>query len=158
MRGLTPSASSGQAVQEGRASRERQITHKGCERIAQASEPARGNQGRTVDPAGLVVVYTVLYIQMRFLWDEAKNRGNRKKHGISFDTAVEVFLDPLHLTREDRVSGGEQRWQTIGMVNGLLLVLVAYAVVDDREEILRIISARRVTRQERIEYEEASEI
>jgi uncharacterized protein len=95
---------------------------------------------------------------MRFLWDEAKNRGNRKKHGISFDTAVEVFLDPLHLTREDRVSGGEQRWQTIGMVNGLLLVLVAYAVVDDREEILRIISARRVTRQERIEYEEASEI
>ncbi|HEY0308444.1 MAG TPA: BrnT family toxin [Acidobacteriaceae bacterium] len=97
-------------------------------------------------------------MQMRFTWDELKNRGNRRKHGISFDTATQVFLDPLHLSRQDRIVEGEERWQTMGMVNGVLLVLVAYAVVDEYEEILRIISARRVTRQERIEYEEANEI
>jgi uncharacterized DUF497 family protein len=44
------------------------------------------------------------------------------------------------------------------MVNGMLLVLVAYVVIAEDEEALRIISARRVTRQERIAYEEANEI
>jgi uncharacterized DUF497 family protein len=48
--------------------------------------------------------------------------------------------------------------QTIGMVNGALLILVAYTVVDEEQEVLLIISARRVTHQERIEYEEASQI
>ncbi len=52
----------------------------------------------------------------------------------------------------------EERWQTIGMVNGALIVLVAYTVVDEEGEVLRIISARRVTRQERMEYEEANQI
>jgi uncharacterized DUF497 family protein len=64
----------------------------------------------------------------------------------------------LHISHQDRVIEGEERWQTIGMVNGVLLILVAYTVVDEEEEVVRIISARRVTRQERIEYEEASEI
>jgi uncharacterized DUF497 family protein len=32
---------------------------------------------------------------MRFVWDEAKDRSNRKKHGVSFETAIEAFLDPL---------------------------------------------------------------
>lgn len=94
---------------------------------------------------------------MRFLWDEAKGHSNRRKHGIGFETAVQVFLDPLHLTRQDRMVEGEQRWQAIGMVEGFLLVLVAYTVVSQDEEILRIISARRVTRQERLDYEEAEE-
>lgn len=95
---------------------------------------------------------------MQFAWDEAKNRSNRRKHGISFETAVRVFLDPLHLSRQDRIVEGEERWQTIGMVNRVLLILVAYTLVDQEEEVIRIISARRVTRQERIEYEEAREI
>jgi uncharacterized DUF497 family protein len=103
--------------------------------------------------------YNNVYTEMRVSWDEPKSRSNRKKHGISFDTAAQVFLDPLHITRQDQVVEGEQRWQTIGMVDSVLLVLVAYAVVvDDDEEVIRIISARRVTRQERIGYEEASEI
>jgi uncharacterized DUF497 family protein len=104
------------------------------------------------------LVYAVLYIQMRVSWDEAKSRSNQRKHGIGFDTASQVFLDPLHLSQQDRIVEGEERWQTIGMVNGVLLILVAYTVVDEKEEVLRIISARRVTRQERIEYEEASQI
>lgn len=99
-----------------------------------------------------------MYVQMRFIWDAPKDRSNRRKHGIGFDTAALAFLDPFHITRQDRVVEGEARWQTIGMVDGVLLVLVAYAVVDEKEEVIRIISARKVTRQERSEYEEASQI
>ena len=95
---------------------------------------------------------------MHFTWDEQKNRGNRKKHGIGFDTAVRVFLDPLHLTRMDRITDGEERWQAIGRVEGVLLILVAYTVVDEKEEVLRIISARKVTRQEQIEYEKTNKV
>jgi uncharacterized protein len=95
---------------------------------------------------------------MKLIWDEAKSRSNQRKHGISFDTASLVFLDPLHLSRQDRIVEAEERWQTIGMVNGVLLVLVAYTVVDEKQEVIRIISARRVTRQERMEYEETSQI
>jgi uncharacterized DUF497 family protein len=95
---------------------------------------------------------------MRLSWDEPKSRSNQRKHGISFDTAARVFLDPFHISRQDRIVEGEERWQTIGMVNGILLILVAYTVLDEKEEVVRIVSARRVTRQERIEYEEASEI
>jgi uncharacterized protein len=102
-------------------------------------------------------VYALLYIQMRCGWDESKNRSNRRKHGISFDT-VRVFIDPLHISQQDRVVNGEERWRTIGRVSDVLLVVVAYAVVDEEKEVVRIISARRVTRQERIEYEETSEI
>jgi uncharacterized DUF497 family protein len=99
-----------------------------------------------------------LYIQLRFSWNEPKSRSNQRKHGISFDTATRVFLDPLHISRQDRIVEGEERWQTIGMVNGVLLILVAHTVVDEEEEVVRIISTSRVTRQEQIEYEEASEI
>lgn len=99
-----------------------------------------------------------MYILKRFAWDETKNRSNRRKHGVSFDTAARVFLDPLHISRQDRIVEGEERWQTIGMVDGVLLILVAYTVIEEEDEVIRIISARRVTRQERIEYEEAHEI
>lgn len=95
---------------------------------------------------------------MRFIWDELKNRTNRRKHGIGFDTAIRAFLDPLSITRQDQIVSGEERWQTLGRVNGLLLILVAYTVVDQEEDVFRIISARRVTRRERIEYEEAIEV
>ena len=106
------------------------------------------------------MVYAVLCIQVQFSWDELKNRSNRRKHGIGFDTATRVFLDPFNVTRQDQIVSGEERWQTIGRVNGLLLILVAYTVIDQEreEDVIRIISARRVTRQERIDYEEASEI
>lgn len=103
-------------------------------------------------------VYTLLYRPMRFVWDEAKNRSNRRKHGIGFDTAAQAFFDPLHLTTADRVVEGEQRWQTIGLVDGVLLVLVAYTVLNEEDERIRIISARRVTPQERMAYEEADEV
>src|SRR5437588_6622704 len=68
----------------------------------------------------------LLYIHIRlhkchveFAWDEGKNRINKRKHGVSFETASLVFDDPHHLTRQDREVDGEPRWQTIGVVNGI---------------------------------------
>jgi uncharacterized protein (DUF4415 family)/uncharacterized DUF497 family protein len=69
---------------------------------------------------------------MRLSCDEPKSRTNQRKHGISFDTAPQVFLDPLHLSRQDRIVEGEERWQTIGLVNGVLLILVAYTWLTRR--------------------------
>jgi hypothetical protein len=90
-------------------------------------------------------------------WDPAKASSNLKKHGVHFDAAIHVFDDPRALTILDRVEDGEHRWQTIGMIEGSLLVLVAHTEDDDGEdEIVRIISARRATRQERRAYEEAT--
>lgn len=92
---------------------------------------------------------------MRFTWDEAKNRSNQRKHdGISFEIAARVFADPLRLTRQDRFEGGELRWQTIGVVQGVTLVLVAHTVRDDGDvEVIRIISARRASGKDRRRYE-----
>ena len=46
---------------------------------------------------------------MRFEWDENKNRENRKKHGVSFEIAMEVFDDPFSLTSQGRIVEGEER-------------------------------------------------
>ena len=89
---------------------------------------------------------------MRFTWDAAKNRANQRKHdGIAFEQAVHVFRDPLRLTRQDRIEGGEERWQTIGVVHGVTVLLVAHTIreemtsAEDEEAVeeIRIISARR---------------
>jgi uncharacterized DUF497 family protein len=73
---------------------------------------------------------------------------------VSFELACEVFDDPLHLSIPDRIEGGEQRWQTIGIVGGLVLLLVAHTYRDDGgDEIVRIVSARKATRNERRDYE-----
>ena len=88
---------------------------------------------------------------MEFDWDERKNRANVKKHGASFETAMRVFDDPQHLTRQDREVDGEPRWQTIGMVNGVLVMIVAHTV-DEDEQLIRIISARKATPWERRVY------
>jgi uncharacterized DUF497 family protein len=93
-----------------------------------------------------------------FSWDEAKSRSNLRKHGVSFEAAKLVFDDPLHLTRRDRVENGEQRWHTIGLAGGAVLLLVAHAVYEeaDGEEHIRIISARRATKLERKIYEQGA--
>ncbi len=89
-----------------------------------------------------------------FDWDEAKNRSNLKKHRVSFEDAIGVFLDPLNVTDLERIVDGEERWQTFGLVDGELL-MVAHANYDeDYTEIVRIISARLATRAERKQYEE----
>jgi uncharacterized DUF497 family protein len=101
--------------------------------------------------------------EIRFEWDEAKNLSNQRKHGVSFEEASQVFRDPLHMAVADRVVNGEQRWQTLGLARraagGLLLLLVAHTIREDLEhgifiEVIRIISARRPTSEERKSYED----
>ncbi|MBV5299554.1 MAG: BrnT family toxin [Rhodoferax sp.] len=95
-----------------------------------------------------------------FSWDEAKNEINQRKHGISFAAARLVFDDPLHVTRQDRIENGEQRWQTVGLSGGVALLLVAHTwvevEVDSGGEQIRIISARRATKLERKVYEQGA--
>jgi uncharacterized protein len=88
---------------------------------------------------------------VEFTWDERKNRVNTQKHGLGFEIAIRVFDDPYHLTRQDREVEGEPRWQTIGMVDGGPLLLVAHTVAED-EEVIHVISARKATRRERSIY------
>lgn len=90
---------------------------------------------------------------MRFEWDDTKNRENLSKHGISFETAALVFDDPHALSDQDRVVDDEERWQTIGSI-GVLVVLVAHLWWDESgEEVIRLISARKATSREKKTYE-----
>ena len=92
---------------------------------------------------------------IHFEWDRAKADSNVRKHGVSFETAARVFADPLHVSDQDRIEDGEQRWQTIGTVDGVQLLLVAHLWrEEDGEEVVRIISARPATREERKYYEQ----
>ena len=92
---------------------------------------------------------------MRFEWDDRKNASNLQKHGVRFETAVRVFLDPFFVMEEDHAVDGEMRWRTIGEVNGEALLLVIHLISDDEDdsEMVRIISAREVEPKERRLYE-----
>jgi uncharacterized protein len=92
---------------------------------------------------------------VQFTWDERKNRRNKAKHGVSFETVALVFSDPYHLSRPDREVEGELRWHTIGMIREMQVLLVVHTVSeggDDGEETIRVISARKATPRERSIY------
>ncbi|MDA0843243.1 MAG: BrnT family toxin [Bacteroidetes bacterium] len=93
---------------------------------------------------------------IEFEWDEEKARTNLKKHRISFPVAARVFADPHALTIQDRIEDGEYRWQTLGLVNGQVVVMVAHTSRFDENdaEVVRIISARRAEQKERKRYEQ----
>jgi len=92
---------------------------------------------------------------MRFAWDEKKNHRNLAKHRVSFETAKLVFDDPRAISRLDRVEDGEERWQTLGLAGGIVVLLVAHTYRDEGgEEVIRIISARKATPHERKIYEQ----
>lgn len=89
-------------------------------------------------------------------WDPRKNRINKSKHKISFETASLVFADPLALSRID-MTVDEERWQTIGSIGGVLVFVVHTGLRIDPmtgAETGRLISARKATSHERKAYEE----
>ncbi len=89
---------------------------------------------------------------MVYEWDPAKSAANVKKHRISFEEAASVFLDADALTFWDPDhSDEEEREITIGRSARRRVLFLAHAARDGR---IRIISARRATRQERRQYEE----
>ena len=93
---------------------------------------------------------------MTITWDEEKNRHNKRKHRVSFQTAQLVFNDPLHVSIPDRFEGDEERWQTMGLVRSMVVLLVAHTYAErGGKETIRIISARKATKKERILYEES---
>jgi uncharacterized DUF497 family protein len=102
-------------------------------------------------------MYDDIGTSMRFVWDEEKSRGNLAKHKVSFETAKLVFDDPRTVSRMDRVEDGEERWQTLGLVGGIVVLLVAHTYLEeDGEEVIRIISARKATAHERTAYEQGN--
>ena len=91
-------------------------------------------------------------IAMNFEWDEQKAAANVRKHDVTFHEAATVFGDPLAVTFADPDhSSEEQRYLTFGMSRFGRMLVVSHL---DREEAVRIISARPATRRERKIYEE----
>lgn len=85
---------------------------------------------------------------IRFEWDENKNRINQKKHGISFDEAKTVFYDEEALVIDDpEHSEEEERFIILGLSSRANLLVVCHCCRDS-DTVIRIISARKATRTE----------
>lgn len=94
-------------------------------------------------------------MQYVFEWDPRKAKSNLHKHGVSFERAGQVFLDPSALSLYDREhSRGEDRWITLGKngTNRLLVVVHTFREIDKDNSRIRVISARRATRRETRQY------
>jgi len=86
----------------------------------------------------------------RFEWHDAKAKANDRVHGVSFELAQTVFKDVFAIELvDDRTDYGEDRFITIGMAEGGVLLYVAYT---EREDRIRIVSARRATQHEEEGY------
>jgi uncharacterized protein len=89
---------------------------------------------------------------LRFVWDAAKAAENLAKHGVSFEEASTVFRDPLSQTgRDPDHSLDEERFIVFGLSTSGRLLVVAHV---ERNDTIRIISARAATASERTIYEE----
>jgi uncharacterized protein len=89
-------------------------------------------------------------MELEFEWHDAKAEANLKAHGVSFDLAKTVFKDTFAIERlDDREDFGEERFVIIGMAEGHVVPYVAYT---EREERIRVISARRATQYEQNDY------
>ena|SRR5271157_4849694 len=91
---------------------------------------------------------------MPFEWDESKNRSNLAKHKISLETARFVFDDPYALSVQDRVVEGEERWQTLGTISAIVVIVAHTYRGEDGDETIRLISARKANATERHRYAE----
>ena len=92
-------------------------------------------------------------METHFEWNEEKAKSNIKKHAVDFKEASTVFNDPLLITALDKEhSHNEERYITIGISDKKRLVIVAHT---EDEEKIRIISARKVTKNEKRFYQEA---
>lgn len=91
---------------------------------------------------------------IRFECDEYKNRINRKKHGVSFEEAQSVFYDEnARLIYDPEHSEDEDRYVLLGMSSKLRLLVVCHCYRKE-DNVIRIISARKAVRKERLQYTE----
>ena len=90
-----------------------------------------------------------------FEWNPAKAKQNHRKHGVSFERAATVFLDPHALSIFDpEHSGDEDRWITLGMDRHGVMLIVSHTfrAVDEQTASVRIITSRKATKAERKQY------
>ena len=90
------------------------------------------------------------FLGLLFEWDVEKARANLRKHGLSFETACEVFFDPF-VRLIDAGSSEETRDAAVGFTEDSKLLFVVHLIRE--QESIRIISARAATAREREEYE-----
>lgn len=88
---------------------------------------------------------------IHFVWDPTKAATNLTKHGVAFETACEAFLDPFVRIQDASTEQPEHRQAIVGLTTAWKLLFVVFA---DRENSLRIISARSATAVERKLYED----
>ena len=94
-------------------------------------------------------------MELKFEWDPQKAASNLAKHEVPFEEAATVFGDPLgRITSDPRHSEDEERFVLLGFSEQQRLLAVMFA---EREEAIRIISARRATPRERRDYEQGEE-
>lgn len=89
---------------------------------------------------------------MRYEWDPAKAKANIESHGVNFSEAVTVLEDEFALTREDPDALDEQRFVTLGMSGFGVLLVVVYTYREP--DIIRLISAWKTSKRQRLRYEE----
>ena len=90
---------------------------------------------------------------MRFEWDPPKAEANLRTHGVSFAEAVTVLEDDFALTRDDADATEESRFVTLGLsgLGNLLVVVYTYR----RADVIRLISAWKANKRQRMNYEES---
>ena len=89
---------------------------------------------------------------IRFEWNESKNKANQRKHGVSFEEAETVFLDENALLIADpEHSESEDRFLLLGLSAAIRLLLVCHCYRES-DEVIRLIAARKADRSERDEY------
>ncbi len=89
---------------------------------------------------------------MEFDWDPAKRVSNARKHGITFEEASEVFDDPMRIEWvSSDPADDEERLTTVGRVKRRILTVV----YTERERFIRLISARKASRDERRDYDQS---
>lgn len=90
--------------------------------------------------------------EIRFLWDPEKDRLNRQKHGVSFEEAKTVFYDEnAKLIPDPDHSEEEDRYILLGFSSRLRMLLVCHCY-RERDEVIRLISARKASKQEEKQY------
>jgi uncharacterized DUF497 family protein len=88
-----------------------------------------------------------------FSWDDGKAAANFRKHGVDFESSTDAFGDPFRIDEIDEsMHYGETRFILTGQARGKLLVVI----YTERGDLIRIISARRATRQEHDRYYRAN--
>lgn len=89
-----------------------------------------------------------VHMTVSFVWDEAKNRSNKRKHGVSFEEAATIFAHlPLEVFHDPEHSESEDRYIAVGFSDKRRVLLVVH-VENSKGSEIRILSARKATKKE----------